>query len=528
MAATPLVYSRFKAPEAANGTLDVYEAGSLQNRKTTYPLPGLTGSNTNPVVLDSLGEADVFYSGLARLILKDENGSQIWDKDNIGLNSDTSTQYVNSLTATYGSATTFTMSGDQTTEYHVNRIVRLTGSSTAYGRITASSYSAPNTTVTVVLTSGTLDATLATAATSLISRNSSSGIPFIHIQGSDVASVAGATVLDTVIGDYCFITGTNAITSFILTKGRHMFVKAGGAFSMVNSASLILPDSANIIAASGDTFLLVGEASGVVRCLFYTRATTFGTRGSISGFVPTQAADTIHDLTFTTGVCRDSTDAINCKPTWTTITKQIDAAFAEGNNAGGMATGAVAASTSYYYNLIRKNADTTVFDICIDVSSSHANTPSGWTFMREVHREFTDGSSQLRPQTYLEVAGGGIRSKFGTILTAFTDSNPGTNLVTKTLQVPPSVEVNGTVSLIDATPVGATYMVFSEVGSTATEPDVNNYNVFIGGVAGDIYRQFDLEIFVDSSRNIEYELSQSTADHSVWFQIFSWVNHRRI
>lgn len=247
----------------------------------------------------------------------------------------------------------------------------------------------------------------------------------------------------------------------------------------------------------------------------------------ISGFVPTQAADSTHDLSFSSGMCRNSDNTAWCLPTWTTLIKQIDAAFAEGTNQGGMATGSVANSTAYYYNLIRKNSDETVFDICIDVSASHANTPSGWTFMRELHREFTDGSALLRPQTYLEISGGGIRSKLGTVLTGFTDSNPGTNLVTKTLPVPPGTEVMGTLSLIDATPASATYMVFSEVGSTATEPDVNNYTTFVGGVAGDIYRQCEIQRYVDASRNIEYELSQSTADHSVWFQIFSWKNHRK-
>lgn len=174
MAAPPLVYSRFKAPEAANGTLDVYEAGSLQNRKTTYSNPGLTVSNTNPVELNTLGEADVFYSGLAQLVLKDSDGDTIWTKDNIGLNGDTSSEWINSLTATYSSSTQFTLSGNQTTEYHVGRRVRLTGSSTLYGTITASSYSAPNTTVTVTTDSGSIGATLASSSTGINSATNTS------------------------------------------------------------------------------------------------------------------------------------------------------------------------------------------------------------------------------------------------------------------------------------------------------------------------------------------------------------------
>lgn len=538
MTASPLTYSRFKAPDAANGTLDVYEAGSLQNRKTTYSNPGLSSQNTNPVQLNSLGEADIFYTGLARLVLKDESGSQIWDKDDIGVASDVSGEWINSLSATYASSTTFTLSGDQTTEYHVNRRIRLTGSTTAYGRITVTSYSAPNTTVTVVLTSGTLDATLATVATSVISGNAASGIHYSHIQGSDVAS-ASTINLNTLIGDYCHITGTTTITAITLTKGREITVVFDGALTLTNGASLILPPGENITTVANDTAVFRGEASGVVRCVSYVRkgmtataaelsqAHGLGLLGYITGFVPTQAADAVHDLTFSAGACRNAADTISCKPTWSTLTKQIDASFAEGTNQGGMATGSVANSTAYYYNLIRKDSDTTVFDICIDVSSSHANTPSGWTFMREIHREFTDGSAQLRAQTYLETAGGGIRSKLGTPLTAFTDTNPGTNLVTKTLAVSPGTEVMGTLTIIDATPASATYMVFSEVGSTATEPDVTNYTTYVGGVAGDIYRQCEIQRYVDSSRNIEYELSQSTADHTVTFQIFSWKNHRR-
>lgn len=180
MTASPLTYSRFKAPDAANGTLDVYEAGSLQNRKTTYSNPGLSSQNTNPVQLNSLGEADIFYTGLARLVLKDESGSQIWDKDNIGLSGDTSTEWTNTLSATYSSATQFTLSGDQTTQYHKARRVKLVGSVTKYGAITASTYSNPNTTVTVTTDdSSSLDGTLSSVSTGFVSAINSS-VPFFN------------------------------------------------------------------------------------------------------------------------------------------------------------------------------------------------------------------------------------------------------------------------------------------------------------------------------------------------------------
>ena len=72
-------------------------------------------------------------------------------------------------TPAFASATSFTVAGDVTALYHAGRRLRLTDSSTLYGTIVAASYSAPNTTVTVLLDSGTLSASLSGVAVSLLS-----------------------------------------------------------------------------------------------------------------------------------------------------------------------------------------------------------------------------------------------------------------------------------------------------------------------------------------------------------------------
>ena len=63
-------------------------------------------------------------------------------------------------TATYASATTFTIPTDVTTQYDVGRRVKIADASTLYGTITASSYANPNTTVTVSLDSGSLSTSM--------------------------------------------------------------------------------------------------------------------------------------------------------------------------------------------------------------------------------------------------------------------------------------------------------------------------------------------------------------------------------
>ncbi len=65
-------------------------------------------------------------------------------------------------------ATTFTINSDVTAYYIAGRRIRCTDSSTLYGTIASSSYSAPNTTVTVTLDSGSLSVSLTAVAVSVI------------------------------------------------------------------------------------------------------------------------------------------------------------------------------------------------------------------------------------------------------------------------------------------------------------------------------------------------------------------------
>ena len=70
-------------------------------------------------------------------------------------------------TPTYASTTTFTVPGDQTAFYTVNRRIRCTDATTLYGYISSSVYVA-STTVTVVLDSGSLSASLSAVAVGLL------------------------------------------------------------------------------------------------------------------------------------------------------------------------------------------------------------------------------------------------------------------------------------------------------------------------------------------------------------------------
>jgi hypothetical protein len=110
--------------------------------------------------------------------------------------------------------------------------------------------------------------------------------PQTYTQGADVAS-ATTTNIDTATGDYVHITGTTTITGITLAQGRQATVEFTGALTFTNGVSLILPGGANITTAAGDTAILRGEASGVVRCIVYTKAD--GT-AIVGGAAPSAAA----------------------------------------------------------------------------------------------------------------------------------------------------------------------------------------------------------------------------------------------
>jgi hypothetical protein len=90
MATAPVTpYPKFKAFDSngaplAGGLLYTYEIGTT-TPKTTYSDYDLGTENENPVELDANGEADVFFNGSIKFVLKDSDGNLLWTLDNISV-----------------------------------------------------------------------------------------------------------------------------------------------------------------------------------------------------------------------------------------------------------------------------------------------------------------------------------------------------------------------------------------------------------------------------------------------------------
>lgn len=87
----------------SGGLLYTYAAGTL-TPLATYTDAGGLSANTNPVILDSAGRADVFLGNSAyRMILKTSVGVTVWDEDNITTAQATLLTFITSLASSIGS-----------------------------------------------------------------------------------------------------------------------------------------------------------------------------------------------------------------------------------------------------------------------------------------------------------------------------------------------------------------------------------------------------------------------------------------
>lgn len=167
----------------SGGTIEVYLAGSSTPATTTSDQAGAV-PNTWPIVLNTLGvntQGAVWITGGAsyKFVIKDSANVTLRTIDNISGINDTTVSVdqwvVYQAAPTYVSATSFTVAGDQTQTFQVKRRLKTTNTGgVVYSTISASAYSAPNTTVTVVNTSGALDSGLSSVSYGLISPQNSS------------------------------------------------------------------------------------------------------------------------------------------------------------------------------------------------------------------------------------------------------------------------------------------------------------------------------------------------------------------
>ena len=143
--------------------------------------------------------------------------------------------------------------------------------------------------------------------------------------------------------------------------------------------------------------------------------------------------DTDHDIDFTAG--NFQFDDGTGQAVATALTKQIDASWVAGDNAGGLDTGTVAADTTYYCFAIY-NPATQTSDFLFSTSSSSPTMPSGYTKKKRIASLLTDGSSNIRNGSYTFSPDGSYDFFYTQSINDVSLSNPSTGVNSYDITVP--------------------------------------------------------------------------------------------
>tara|TARA_Y100000310_G_scaffold225116_1_gene227125 strand:- start:3551 stop:4633 length:1083 start_codon:yes stop_codon:yes gene_type:complete len=242
--------------------------------------------------------------------------------------------------------------------------------------------------------------------------------------------------------------------------------------------------------------------------------------GYVYGFQPKHDTDTAHDILIGVGECREEGDTVSMAHT-TAMTKQIDAAFAEGDDAGGMDTGTVANSTLYAIYAIGGSGKTTDFVFSTELNEATGPTPpTGFTYWRLITYVLTDGSANIRNGTW----NGPFEFWFDAQQSVVSDSTitddtaetgtavgPPNSILIGNMHIEPST--SNTMSSLDIYPIGGTRGTSGQALASA---------MLLSGGSSGVNQAAPFEVLTDGSKQFLYKAHESGGTVEVKVQQTGW------
>ena len=215
----------------AFGKLYTYQART-NNPKDTYQSEDQITANSNPVILNGEGYADVYLSGSYKMVLKDDDENEIWTSDPVS--SAEPSEWVLCLTATYVSSTILKVNGNFTEQYSKGRRVRIDNDAAeySYSTIVSSTFAASETTIEImdaVVTTGVVE-----VCASIVTKNSQQDL-----------SLYTALVFDNVLG----------LKSGVTSGGENISLSTGSSVKTLGYSS---PND-----DGGASYIIVNNGTGV-------------------------------------------------------------------------------------------------------------------------------------------------------------------------------------------------------------------------------------------------------------------------
>lgn len=459
----------------AAGKLTFYATNTL-TLKNTYSDDALTVANTNPVVADAAGRfGNIFLeAGTYRVVLKNSADVQIWDRDPvegpIG-SSGAIDEKTGNYTLTIADAT---------------KVIAANATSAA---------------VTITL----LPAATATDGYEVTIKKTDSSTNTVTIDGDGSETIDGANTLVL----------TEQYQSVTIRSDGANWQRVG--FSVKPDASrLIGTDSSGRFDSISVTGNDIALSSSSIRGNF--------PRGHLWGLgIANNSTDSDHDIDIAVGECRSGADSDDLVLS-AALTKQIDAAWAAGDDAGGLFDGTVANTTVYHVFLIKKDSDGTI-DAGFDTSVTAANIPDGYTAHRRIGSVKTNSSANIRAFSQHE-----DEFLWSSPTLDVDNSNPGTSAVSQTLEVPTGYVLDalflaGLVGGTATTPI----VYYSPLDITDLAPSNTvaplGYNVVVGGSSGGELSG-PHRVRTNTSGQIRRRVSASVSDTRVRIVTLGWIDTR--
>jgi len=268
---------------------------------------------------------------------------------------------------------------------------------------------------------------------------------------------------------------TGASTLNVSAVGAKDIKKYDGAGSKVDlEAGDLQQDQYYKVIYDGTDFILNNPESPYLKVTNLTKATTttYGINYLPDQITISNGTDTEHDIDFTAG--NFQFDDGSGQAVATALTKQIDNAWSEGDNTGGLDTGTVAVDTAYYMFAIW-NPTTSTADFLFSASSSSPTLPSGYTKKRRIASLLTDGEANIRVGDYT-FFNGGYRFYYNNRVTVLSTGSPATVRTPFSVDCPPNTLANLDITLFDNDmTVGSIIIMEEELLDTL--PSISNSTV---------------------------------------------------
>lgn len=230
--------------------------------------------------------------------------------------------------------------------------------------------------------------------------------------------------------------------------------------------------------------------------------------------IANNAGDATNDIDIAVGARRDSTDADNMVLAGA-LTKQLDAAWAVGNNAGMRDTGAIANGTWHIFEI--KRSDTGVVDILASLSRGAPTMPANYDRKRWIGAILRE-SAAIVP--FVQIGNEFWRKA---PVLDFTATNPTTGPVSRTLSVPVGVNVKAfmNVTTVAGAATNATYL--SDLATTAADPSLSAAPLSQDVQDGNSTRSTPAQVWTNTSAQIRSEMLFSDANTILRVSTLGWL-----